>query len=176
MKKVVRLLTGAVLASFLVLAAGAVNAQTTMEEFMAKWDNTKKYTLDILDKMPDSGMDYKTDPAAMSFKEQIHHVGNAIVGISQGFLKGTDPGFEINLETATRAELADYVGKCFDYGKKTLATLSAEDAGEKIEVFGNTVSRRQVAALLMDHTSHHNGSAVAYIRTQGAEPPAYVGF
>ncbi|MEN2282837.1 DinB family protein [Algoriphagus sp. SE2] len=176
MKKLVRIFSGAIFASFLMLAAGAVNAQTTMEEYMVKWDNAKKYTLDILDKMPDSGMDYKTDAGAMTFKEQIHHVGNAIVGISQGFLKGTDPGFEINLETASRAELAAYVGKCFDYGKKTIAALSAQDAGEKLEVFGNTVSRRQVAALLMDHTSHHNGSAVAYIRTQGVEPPAYVGF
>ncbi|SIN99363.1 DinB family protein [Algoriphagus halophilus] len=176
MNKVIRLFAGAVFASFLMLTAGVVNAQTTMDEYMVKWENAKNYTLAILDKMPDSGMDYKTDPKAMSFKGQIHHVGNAIVGISQGFLKGSDPGFEINLETASRSELAEYVGKCFDYGKKTIAALSAEDLGEKIEVFGNTVSRRQVAALLMDHTSHHNGSAVAYIRVQGAEPPAYVGF
>ncbi|WP_296698240.1 DinB family protein [Algoriphagus sp.] len=176
MKNKLRVLYMAFFALLLMTNFSVVQAQTNMDEYMAKWDNTKKYTLDILAKMPDSGMDYKTDPAAMSFKEQIHHVGNAIVGISQGFLKGTDPGFEINLESASRAQLAEYVGKCFDYGKKTIAALSSADAGEKIEVFGNTVSRRQVAALLMDHTSHHNGSAVAYIRVQGAEPPAYVGF
>lgn len=176
MKKLVRIFSGAFLASFLMLAAGAVTAQTTVDEFMMKWDNSKKYTLDVLAKMPDSGMDYKTDPAAMSFKEQIHHIGNAIVGISQGYLKGGDPGFQIDLASANRAELADYVGKCFDYGKKTMAGLSAEEMGEKQDVFGNNVSRRQVMALLMDHTTHHRGAAVAYLRVNGAEPPAFVGF
>lgn len=176
MKKVVRLFSGAFLASLLMLMAGAVNAQTTVEEFMMKWDNSKKYTLDVLAKMPDSGMDYKTDPAAMSFKEQIHHIGNAIVGISQGFLKGGEPGFQINLESATRAELADYVAKCYDYGKKTMATLSPEQMAEKQDVFGNNVSRRQIMALLMDHSTHHRGAAIAYLRVEGAEPPAFVGF
>lgn len=176
MKKVVRLFSGAFLASLLMLAAGVANAQTTVDEFMMKWDNSKKYTLDVLAKMPDSGMDYKTDPEAMSFKEQIHHIGNAIVGISQGYLKGTDPGFEINLETASRAELAEYVGKCYDYGKKTMAALTAEQMGEKMDVFGNNVSRRQVMALLMDHSTHHRGAAIAYLRVEGAEPPAFVGF
>ena len=176
MKKVVRLFSGAFLASLLMLMAGAVNAQTTVEEFMMKWDNSKKYTLDVLAKMPDSGMDYKTDPEAMSFKEQIHHIGNAIVGISQGFLKGGDPGFQINLESATRAELADYVAKCYDYGKKTMAALTPEQMAEKLDVFGNSVSRRQVMALLMDHSTHHRGAAIAYLRVEGAEPPAFVGF
>ncbi len=176
MKKVIRLFSGALFASFLILAAGAANAQTTVEEFMAKWDNSKTYTLGVLDKMPDSGMDYKTDPDAMSFKEQIHHIGNAIVGISQGFLKGGDPGFEINLESASKAELSDYVAKCYDYGKKTMAGLSSDEMGEKLDVFGNNVSRRQVMALLMDHSTHHRGAAVAYLRVNGAEPPAFVGF
>lgn len=176
MKKVVKLISGAFFASFLMLSAGVVNAQTTVEEFMTKWDNSKSYTLGVLSKMPDSGMDYKTDPDAMSFKEQIHHIGNAIVGISQGYLKGGNPGFEIDLESANREELAAYVGKCYDYGKKTMAGLSADDLGEKQDVFGNNVSRRQVMALLMDHSTHHRGAAVAYLRVNGAEPPAFVGF
>lgn len=176
MKNKFQFLSTAFFAILLMMNFSVAQAQTNMDEFMAKWENTKTYTLAILEKMPDSGMDYKTDPAAMSFKEQIHHVGNAIVGISQGFLKGENPGFEINLESASRAELADYVAKCFDYGKKTISSLSAEALGEKQDVFGNSVSKRQVVALLMDHTSHHNGSAVSYIRVQGVEPPAYVGF
>jgi uncharacterized damage-inducible protein DinB len=57
-----------------------------------------------------------------------------------------------------------------------MKALSDADAGEAIEVFGNKVTRRQVMALLMDHSTHHRGSAIAYLRVQGAEPPAFVGF
>ncbi|EAZ82151.1 DinB family protein [Algoriphagus machipongonensis] len=176
MKNIIRLFSGAAFATFFLMMTQVASAQTTVEEFMMKWDNSKKYTLDVLAKMPDSGMDYKTDPEAMSFKEQIHHIGNAIVGISQGFLGGGDPGFTINLESASKAELAEYVGKCYDYGKGVMSGLSPEQMAEKKDVFGNNVSGRQVMALLMDHSTHHRGTAIAYLRVQGVEPPAFVGF
>ncbi|MEB2774789.1 DinB family protein [Algoriphagus sp. D3-2-R+10] len=176
MKKALQFFSGNILVAIFMMASTAVSAQTTKDEFLSKWENSKQFTLDVLDKMPESGMDYKTDPSAMSFKEQIHHIGNAIVGISQGFLKGGDPGFTIDVATASKADLAAYVGKCYDYGTDTMKALSDADAGESIEVFGSNVTRRQVMALLMDHSTHHRGSAIAYLRTEGVEPPAFVGF
>lgn len=175
MKKAFHYFASSALVAIFTLISSA-HAQTTKEEFMGKWENSKQFTIDVLDKMPDSGMDYKTDPEAMSFKEQIHHIANAIVGISQGFLNGPEPDFSIDLATASKADLADYVGKCYDYGTKTMMALSEADAGESIEVFGNNVTKRQIMALLMDHSTHHRGSAIAYLRIQGVEPPAYVGF
>ncbi|SFB48903.1 DinB family protein [Algoriphagus aquimarinus] len=176
MKKAIQFLSGALMVAIFMMSSIAATAQTTKDEFLSKWQNSKQFTIDVLNKMPDSGMDYKTDPAAMSFKEQIHHIGTAITGISQGFLKGSDPGFTIDLATASKADLADYIAKCYDYGTSTIKALSDADAGETIEVFGNNVSRRQVMALLMDHSTHHRGAAIAYLRVEGAEPPAYVGF
>ncbi len=176
MKKLVKIISGSILLGIFFLASSQVTAQTTKEEFMSKWKNSKQFTLDVLNKMPDSGMDYKTDPAAMSFKEQIHHIGSAIVGISQGYLMGSQPDFTLDLATATKAQLADYVGKCYDYGSKTMAALTPEQAKEMQDVFGNQVSRNQVMALLMDHSTHHRGAAIAYLRSNGVEPPAFVGF
>ncbi|GMQ28750.1 DinB family protein [Algoriphagus confluentis] len=166
----------AVLSAVIMAIGSLAQAQTTKEEFLSKWNNSKQFTLDVLAKMPDSGMDYKTDPGAMSFKEQIHHIGTAIVGISQGFLKGGAETPSLDVNTATRAQLADFVAKAYDYGAAAVQGLSAADEAEKIEVFGNMVSRRQVEALLIDHSTHHRGSAIAYLRANGVEPPAFVGF
>lgn len=80
------------------------------------------------------------------------------------------------MKTATKAELADYIAKSYDYGTKTMKALTYEQAAEKLDVFGNNVTRRQVMALLMDHCTHHRGSSVAYLRINGVEPPAFVGF
>lgn len=171
-----RVTFAAFFAAILMLFGANAHAQTTKEEFLSKWENSKKFTLDVLAKMPDSGMDYKTDPGAMSFKEQIHHIANSIVGISKNYLKGTDAVPTIELSTASRAELAEFVAKSYDYGTATMKALSDADAGEKQDVFGNFVSRRQVMAVLMDHSTHHRGSAIAYLRANGVEPPAFVGF
>lgn len=168
--------TAAVFSAVFMLLATSSQAQTTKEEYLVKFGHGKQFTLDVLDKMPDSGMDYKTDPGAMSFKEQIHHIANSIVGISQGFLKGAADVPEIDLVTASKADLAKYVAECYDYGIATSKALSEADSAEKIEVFGNSVSRRQVEALLIDHSTHHRGSAIAYLRANGVEPPAFVGF
>lgn len=160
---------------FLVFATLA-QGQTTKEEFLLKWENGKQFTLDVLAKMPESKMDYKTDPAAMSFKEQIHHIGDAIVVICQGFLKGAEEVPNLEVASASKAELARFVAEAYDYGSATVKALSETDSAEKIEVFGDSVSRRQIEALLIDHSTHHRGSAVAYLRVNGIEPPAFVGF
>ncbi|MBN7809341.1 DinB family protein [Algoriphagus sp. H41] len=176
MKNFMRLAAAAMFAVAFLLSSLAVEAQTSKDEFLAKFENSKKFTLDVLAKMPDSEMDYKTDPGAMSFKEQIHHIGTAIVGISQGFLKGSETAPSLDVATASRADLAKFVADAYDYGIATSKALSEADAAETIEVFGNKVTRRQVEALLIDHSTHHRGSAIAYLRAKGVEPPAFVGF
>lgn len=176
MKHLIKLVSAMLFSAALMLFASMAEAQTTKEEFLAKWENSKKFTLDVLAKMPDSGMDYRTDPGAMTFKEQIHHIGSAIVGISKGFLKGGENTPELDVKTASRADLAKFVADAYDYGAATVKALSDADAAEKIEVFGNQVTRRQVEALLIDHSTHHRGSAIAYLRANGVEPPAFVGF
>lgn len=176
MNKSVRSTFVALFSATLMLFGTVTQAQTTKEEFLSKWENSKKFTLDVLAKMPDSGMDYKTDPGAMSFKEQIHHIGTAIVGISKGFLKGGENAPTLDLATANRATLAAFIAEAYDFGSASVKALSDADAAEKIEVFGNSVSRRQVQALLIDHSTHHRGSAIAYLRANGVEPPAFVGF
>lgn len=176
MNKSMRVTFAAIFSAVFMLFGAYTNAQTTKEEFLSKWENSKKFTLDVLSKMPDSGMDYKTDPGAMSFKEQIHHIATSIAGISKNYLKGTEAVPTLDLKTADRAALASYVAKCYDYGTATMKALSDADAAEKQDVFGNYVSRRQVMAVLMDHSTHHRGSAIAYLRANGVEPPAFVGF
>ncbi|GAB3228723.1 DinB family protein [Algoriphagus aestuariicola] len=176
MKNFAKLTLTTLFSAVFLLSSFTVMAQTTKEEFLAKWENSKKFTLDVLAKMPDSGMDYKTDPGAMSFKEQIHHIGMAIVGISQGFLKGGADAPSLDVATASRADLAKFVSDAYDYGAATVKALSDADAAATIEVFGSSVTRRQVEALLIDHSTHHRGSAIAYLRANGIEPPAFVGF
>ena len=176
MRNFVNLATAALFSAVFFLSSFSAIAQTNKEEFLAKFENSKQFTLDVLAKMPESEMDYKTDPAAMSFKEQIHHIGEAVVEISKNFLKGAGNAPTIDVKTASKSDLDKYVAAAYDYGIATCKALSEEAAAEKIEVFGSTVSLRQVEALIIDHCTHHRGSAIAYLRAKGIEPPAFVGF
>jgi uncharacterized damage-inducible protein DinB len=151
------------------------NAQTTMEEFLNKWESGKQYSLEVVDKMPEELFDYRPEASGMSFREQVTHFSSAIAGISQRFLKGSDPGFAIDAKPSTKAELKAFVEACYDYGTKTFNNLGIADLEEKVEIFGTAASRREVISLIDDHCTHHRGAAVSYIRSQGIEPPRYRG-
>jgi len=148
-------------------------AQTTMEEFLTKWENSKQFTLEVVDKMPDDHLDYRPHESAMSFSEQIIHLSSAAAGISQRFLNGADPSFDLGAKPGNKAALKAFITSCFDYTKATVTALPANQLAENIEIFGMNATRRQVVGLIDDHTTHHRGAAIAYIRAQGIEPPAF---
>ena len=158
-----------------ICATGLANAQTTIEEFVAKWDNSKQFTLEVVDKMPDNLLDYKPDAGAMSFKEQITHLSGVMVMISSRFLNGATPSFAVDAKPTTKAELKAFVENCYAHTKSTVAKLSEAQLAEVVDIFGGKGSRRQVIGLVDDHTTHHRGAAISYIRANGIEPPAYRG-
>ncbi len=157
----------------LFLNANEAAAQTTMEEFLSKWENGKQFAIEIVDKMPDDLMDYKPGSEGMSFREQIVHFSGAIVGLSKGFLNGAEPDFASDAKPQTKEELKAFITACYDYGKTTFTNLSEDQLGEQIDSFAGKVTRRQMIGLIDDHITHHRGAAIAYIRANGIEPPAF---
>ncbi len=153
----------------------SLQAQTTMEEFLAKWDNSKAFTLNVLETMPDNLLDYRPHESAMSFKEQVAHVAGSVGGLTQGFMLGAEPGFKMDAKPQTREELKQYINDCYDYGKATISKLTEAQLAEKIDTFAGKVTRRQMLALIDDHATHHRGAAISYIRSNGIDPPAFSG-
>ncbi|WP_439481469.1 DinB family protein [Cyclobacterium plantarum] len=151
------------------------HAQTTMEEFMAKWENSRAFTLEAIETMPNDLLDYKPHESAMSFKEQITHIGGAMASICQGFLMGEEMGFDHKVEPQTKEQMSAFINQCYDYGKKTIASLSQEEMEEEIDSFAGKITRRQMVGLVDDHTTHHRGAAISYIRANGIQPPAFRG-
>lgn len=147
--------------------------QTTMEEFLSKWENGKQFTLEAVDRMPDDKLDFKPGPEARSFKEQVTHIAASIVGLSKGYLKGAEPDFDSDTNPQTKEELKAYITACYDYGKASFSNLSEEELGEQIDSFAGKCTRRQMIGLIDDHCTHHRGAAISHIRANGVEPPRY---
>ncbi len=150
-------------------------AQTTMEEFVAKWENSRTFTLETVDKMPDDLLDYKPHESAMSFKEQLTHIGAGMANISKGFLNGAEMDFDASATPQNKEEIKTFLENCYDYGKATISSLSEDQMSEVIDSFAGKVTRRQMVGLVVDHTTHHRGAAIAYLRANGIEPPAFRG-
>lgn len=150
-------------------------AQTTMEEFIQKWESGKTFTLEVVDNMPDNLLDYRPHESAMSFREQVIHVAGSVARLSQNFMLGAEPGFALDAEPQSKEELKRFINECYDYGKETISQLTEEQLAEEIDTFAGKVKRRRMLVLIDDHATHHRGAAVSYIRSNGIEPPAFRG-
>lgn len=122
-------------------------AQTTMEEFMEKWENSKQFTLEVVEKMPDNLLDYRPHESAMSFKEQMTHVGGSIAGLSEGFMLGTSPGFALDAKPKSKEEIKKFISDCYDYGKATISSLTVAQLSEEIDTFAGMVTEKADAGL-----------------------------
>lgn len=163
--------------SFVILLnSNEIRAQSFQEEYLMRWENSARYTLEVLNNMPDAGMNFKVDSTSMSFGAQIIHLGKTIAMLSKNFLKAQSFESTIDPATASKVEIANYVASCYQLGARAVAQLSRDDLEEVITVMGSVVNRRQVMALMMDHTSHHRGSAVVYLRVYGIDPPPFMRF
>lgn len=168
-----------ILRSFLIgsfFFSGVCQAQTSVEEFLSKWENSMVYTLEVLQAMPDSGLDHRVHAEAMSFREHLKHIGDTFVRVSQGYLEGESRDFSLGTEAPSREELAEFLRNTYAYAASTIRNLSPDQLAEKQEVFGQQLSRRQVMAMILDHATHHRGAAVSSLRAQGVKPPRYIGF
>lgn len=165
------------MSAFILAMSGSIaaQAQTTMEEFLQKWDNAKQFSLEVVDKMPDHLLDYKPHESAMSFKEQVIHVGSSVAGLSHRFMLGSAPSFDLEAKPQTKEEIKKFIAQCYDYGKSTVSRLTEEQLSEKIDTFAGNVTRRQMLGLIDDHATHHRGAAVSYIRANGIAPPDFRG-
>jgi uncharacterized damage-inducible protein DinB len=156
-----------------LIMCSPVQAQLNREEFLTKWENSKEYTLEIVDKMPEDKLDFRFDEESRTFKEQIVHLAGAIVSLGQGFLEGEEPGFETDIERTNKDELREFVANSFDYGRSIFENLSEEQMDERIDTFAGNITRRQMVGLISDHVTHHRGGAIAYLRANGIVPPQY---
>lgn len=161
--------------SFLVLCPGFGNAQTTIDEFMAKWENSKLYTLEVIDAMPEDQYDFKPHESAMSFKEHLLHLSATMVNVCNRMLGGEAAGNLLDAKIDNKDQLKKMVSKCYDYANTTFAGLTADDLASEVEMLGNKATKRQVLSLIDDHTTHHRAAAISYIRAQGIKPPSYRG-
>lgn len=151
-----------------------LNAQTNQEEFLAKWQNMKAYTVEILEAMPEDKLDFKPVDEVSSFRELIMHIAGGNVMMANNFLKEGNPGVDFENKSMSKAELADAVKTSFDFVAKTYSSLSESELGEEVEVFGgNKITRRQVEGLIDSHGIHHRGNLIVYLRLNGITPPPF---
>lgn len=139
------------------------------------WDRAIVSVLEIAETMPEEGYSFKPMDSVRTFGEQMIHIAEASVTLSNLFLKDIKPsGNGKDASTMTKAEIMDYVKTSLESVGKTFASMSDQKLMEKTKDFaGNEVSRLEGLLFTHDHLTNHKAKANLYLRMYNLIPPPY---
>ena len=135
--------------------------------------------LDVAEAMPEDKYSFvptngKFDDAR-SFGEQVKHVACAQFAFFNEF-EGKKPPDDCEKgghePARTKSELIKYLKDSFDYSNHVLATLTAQNALERVEGrYAGPNTKLGISVVAVWHITDHYGQLVEYLRMNGIVPP-----
>jgi uncharacterized damage-inducible protein DinB len=169
----------------LILLASPISAQkeeipkSISESVAGALDWAEKGFLSVAEAMPESKYSYVPTggnfEGVRSFGEQVKHVACAQFAFFNE-IEGKTPPEHCEKggpsEARTKAELLKYLRDSFDYGDRVLATITAQNALDRIEGgYAAPNTRLGIAVAALWHITDHYGQLVVYLRLNGIVPP-----
>jgi uncharacterized damage-inducible protein DinB len=174
-----------VLFASLILVAPTISAQkeeipkSISESVGGTLDWTEKGFLSVAEAMPEDKYFYVPTggnfEGVRSFGEQVKHVACAQFAFFNE-IEGKTPPEHCEKggpsKARTKTELLKYLRDSFDYGDRVLATITAQNALDRIEGgYATPNTRLGVAVAAVWHITDHYGQLVVYLRLNGIVPP-----
>ena len=150
-------------------------AQTFLKSFVAHWNDTREYTLAVLDAMPADKFTSKANPAQRTFGEQMVHIASANAAYFRGFELAPPPELKAP-NPADKAAVRAFVVAGFDFTDAVLAKMSEKDVLRTDIKFSPRLPPHSTVDIFLRaymHTAHHRGQIVTYLRVNEIIPPTW---
>jgi uncharacterized damage-inducible protein DinB len=135
------------------------------------WKTSKKYMLALAEQMPAEDYGFKPNPAEMSFGEQMAHIAGANSFFFSALSGQKDP---IPKPTQfDKANVLKLLNVSYDFAIAAIENLKPGRLHETIETPAGKMTGYELLFLATDHTAHHRGQCVAYLRAKNIKPAAY---
>lgn len=153
------------------------NRAPIVKETESAWKRAKKWTLDYIEAMPESAMNFKPTPEVRSFAEQMLHLAFWNFGLLEGAGGKANPygkkqeDLEKRDDMKTKAALRKVVAESYDIVLAEIAGMTEAKLIEQTTFFGRKYTRMSVLNIALDHQTHHRGQTTLYLRLKGVTPP-----
>jgi uncharacterized damage-inducible protein DinB len=138
---------------------GQVRMKKSLVEDLEK---SRQYTLNVAEAMPAEGYDFKPTENVWTFRELMHHIAYCMIWMDANYLRQTKVEWDPTPVQDGKAAVTGYVRKAYDTVASTLVAM-------------HTATPDHVKGFyaILEHTSHHRGQAVTFLRCKGITPPEY---
>lgn len=155
--------------------AAAEGGHDFSSDFGADWKQQMEYTLEVAEAMPAEDYAFKPSDEMRSFGELMVHIGGANYSFSSTAAAVERPAGARFEGEPTKERVVAYLRDSFEFASNAIASLDDAKAKEEITIFngGLTMTRAKLCEFMRNHTTHHRGYALPYLRLKGIKPPAY---
>ena len=140
---------------------------------------SRAYTLECAQAMPEEKYGFRPVLDTRSFGQQMVHIAESFPGLYELLIEGktapTHAFSEAGREQVnSKEDVVRRLNEGFGYVERAALRLK----GSSLEtivlgVGGREITKRRALRFLLDHTTHHRGQAVIYLRMGGIRPPQY---
>lgn len=158
-----------------VTATTAQAAEKSTDSMMARWNQSKVFTMQVADAMPAESYDFKPKPEMRGYGELMVHIGQANVFYISRMSKTPPPSTLKAPKPIDKASAQKYLSDTFDFCASVLGGLTTADLDKPYQGLPNTppMSGWDLVFNVFIHTAHHRGYADVYLREKGITPPTY---
>lgn len=152
---------------------------TYLPDFSDMLGLSRDYTIECALAMPESRYGFRPAQEVRTFGQHMVHIAESVRGVYEVFVEGkagpTNALSEAGQEQVrSRAEVLSQLRQSFDYVGGAVGKLSEFELGQRVSFLGNRqIARWRVLDFILDHTTHHRGQTVVYLRMNGVRPPTY---
>jgi uncharacterized damage-inducible protein DinB len=135
------------------------------------WKTSKKYVIALAEQMPADDYGFKPNPAEMSFGEQMAHIATA-----NAFFFSTLSGQKNPIAKPAKFDKATVLKTLNDSYDFCITALAGLDHARMMQTFDSPAGKMTGMELLLlatDHTAHHRGQCIVYLRAKGIKPTDY---
>jgi len=123
------------------------------------------------EKMPEANYSFKPTPDVRSFGGVIGHIADSQYGFCAA-AKGEKKASDVEKTKTSKEDLVAALKAAFAYCDAVYNSLTDATAADKVDFFGNKVTRMGILNFNNAHNDEHYGNVVTYMRLKGLVPPS----
>jgi len=142
-------------------------------QFTDHWKTSKKYVIALAEQMPAEDYAFKPNPDEMSFGQQMAHIAGANTYFFATLTSQKDP--IPKPAEFDKANVLKLLNTSYDFVIAGLEKLDHERMHQTFDspAGAGKISGMELYLLAVDHTAHHRGQCIVYLRMKGIQPVDY---
>ena len=163
-------------ASSVADAAGDVMSSNAIATTLASdFPRLSEGLVQYAEAMPADKYGFKPTPEVDSFGEALMHAAGAVMGVCGSISDAPAP--EVNMEASSKEDIIAAIKTVYAHAAEVVGGLNDSELSDEVSLFGGAVETTKAGAIgiASNHSTHHKGGLVVYLRLNGITPPQFAG-